>query len=92
MGVERAGKTEEAITLEGIQRFYGFLKRMNLPTSMGEVGIDDSQFEAMAKRATRFGTSVELNVGNFVKLDCQDIINIYQLVNKEKIYEIHTCA
>lgn len=76
MGVERAGKTEEAITLEGIQRFYGFLERMNLPTSMGEVGIDDSQFEAMAKRGTRFGTSVELNVGNFVKLVARILLHL----------------
>lgn len=64
----------EETALRGIEALKDFYKKIGLPTSLKEVYIDTSNFEYMAKRATRNGLC-----GNFVKLNKNDIINIYNL-------------
>ncbi|MBQ7680333.1 MAG: iron-containing alcohol dehydrogenase, partial [Butyrivibrio sp.] len=83
MDVDDYVREDEMIAWEGIRRFRTFLERMGLPTKMRQIGIDDSQFVAMANRATGFDTGSPKTVGNFVKLDRDDIVNIYRLANRE---------
>ena len=64
----------EETALRGIEALKDFYKKIGLPTSLKEVYIDSSNFEYMAKRATKNGLC-----GNFVKLNKNDIINIYNL-------------
>ncbi len=46
------------------EKLKGFFKKLGLKTSLTELGIDDRDFEVMAKRATRNGS-----VGHYEKLD-----------------------
>lgn len=64
----------EATALEGIRRTEEFFKRIGMPTSLTEANIPDERFEEMAKKATEFGPE-----GNFVKLNKQDVMNIFEL-------------
>ena len=46
-----------------------------MPTRMSDVGIDENSISLMAEKTTKFSDQI----GNFVKLNKQDIINIYKL-------------
>ncbi len=70
-GVENKG-TDEELALLGIQKTIEFFESLGLPTKLNAYNIDSSKFEQMAKDACYFGP-----LGNFVKLDKQDVINIY---------------
>ena len=63
---------ERALLLsEELERFF---KSLGLKTRLSELGITDRDFEVMAKRATAGG-----NVGHYVQLDAQKIIEILKL-------------
>jgi len=63
---------ERAILLsEELERFF---KSLGLKTRLSELGITDKDFETMAGRATAGG-----NVGHYVPLDAQKIIEILKL-------------
>lgn len=63
---------ERALILsEELERFF---KKLGLKTTLAELGIDDSDFQAMARRATRNGS-----VGHYFPLDAQSIQDILQL-------------
>ena len=62
-----------------IARLESWYKQLNLPTRLSEIGIDDSNFESMAERAL---VNRENGLGNLMKLNKQDIINIYNLALK----------
>ncbi len=74
-GVEVNDNNLEETALKGIQKLEEFYKSIDMPTRMSDIEIDDSNIELMAEKATV--TSPTL--GQFVKLDKQDIINIYKL-------------
>ncbi len=63
---------ERALLLsEELERFF---KSLGLKTKLSELGITDKDFETMAARATAGG-----NVGHYVPLDSQKIIDILKL-------------
>jgi alcohol dehydrogenase YqhD (iron-dependent ADH family) len=64
----------EATVLEGIKKFEEFLTSIDMPTRLSQADIDSERFEEMAAKATENGA-----VGGFVKLNKEDIINIYKL-------------
>lgn len=66
----------EVVAFEGIKRMTDFFKRIGLPVTLRDAGIDVERFEEMADKATASDT---LTQGSFVKLNKQDIINIYKL-------------
>lgn len=72
--VKVGGKTKEEIALEGIEEFKGFLKAIGLPISLNEADLPTDNFELMAEKATKGRT-----IGNFKKLNKEDVINIYNL-------------
>ncbi len=67
---------KEKTALAGIKAMETFFKSMNLPIRLSELNISNDRFEEMAIKAT-WGESFEL--GNFVKLKKDDIVNIYKL-------------
>lgn len=71
-GVENKGSKED-IALEGINKTKEFFEYLGLPTKLSGYNIDDSKLEIMAKDVTIFGP-----VGNLVKLNTEDIVNIYK--------------
>ncbi|MBX4150136.1 iron-containing alcohol dehydrogenase [Paenibacillus lautus] len=73
-GVDPAGKTDEAIGLEGIEALRSFWTSIGAPSTLGAYDIDDSQIEAMADKAMRFGP-----FGNFRKLQREDVVEIYRM-------------
>ena len=65
-------ETERAYKLsEELERFF---KKLGLKTTLTELGIDDKDFEVMAKRATRNGT-----VGHYEPLDAHSFQEILKL-------------
>jgi hypothetical protein len=52
---------------------------MGLPQTLSELGIDESQLETMAKRATGIAYGEETPLGGLKKLRWQDVLNIYKL-------------
>lgn len=65
-------ETERAYKLsEELERFF---KKLGLRTTLTELGINDKDFEVMAKRATRNGT-----VGHYEPLDAKAFVEILKL-------------
>ena len=77
MGVKGALRQQEEIAWEGILALEDFCKKMNLPTRMSELGIDDKNFELMAKKCVGDGT-----LGGLESLNAQDIVAIYKLASE----------
>lgn len=73
-GVDPAGKTDEAVGLEGIEALRRFWSSIGAPSTLGAYDIDDSQIEAMADKAMRFGP-----FGNFRKLQREVVVEIYRM-------------
>ncbi len=73
-GVDSAGKTDEEAGLEGIEALRRFWSSIGAPSTLGDYNIDDSEIEAMADKAMRFGP-----FGNFRKLQREDVVEIYKM-------------
>ncbi len=79
MGVEGSYRDPDAIIQEAISRLREFFRKMGLPATLGELGIDGSQLELMAKKATGAAFGEEEPIGGLKKLCWQDVLHIYQL-------------
>lgn len=79
MGVEASFRDPEAVIQDGIDRLERFFVSLGLPVTLGELGIDDRNFELMAKKATGFSEGEEMPVGGIRKLFWKDIVEIYRL-------------
>ncbi|KYH28411.1 NADH-dependent butanol dehydrogenase A [Clostridium colicanis DSM 13634] len=64
----------EKTALEGIEKTKAYFKKIGMPVSLSEANIPDDRFEEMAKKAIENGP-----LGNFVKLNKEDIIAIFNL-------------
>ncbi len=62
--------------LEGICNFENFLRAINMPVRLSEIGIDDSEFEAAAQTAIDIAGG---KVGRVSQLTKEEIIEIYKL-------------
>ena len=64
-----------AVANQGIDATEDFFKKIGLPTTLGEFGIDDSRFEEMAKTAVKAG-----GLGNaYVPLAEKDVVEILKM-------------
>ncbi|MBB6622159.1 iron-containing alcohol dehydrogenase [Clostridium gasigenes] len=70
-------KDLEGTALKGIEALKNFFKEIGLPVTLEDANISDDRLEEMAEKRTENGT-----VGNFVKLNKEDVINIYKLAIK----------
>lgn len=75
MDVEYDAQHPEVTAKRGIEALTLFYKKLGMPTTIRELGIDSQdRFEAMAKSATRFG-----EIGCIQKLNVQDVVHILEL-------------
>lgn len=79
MGVKGSYRDPDAIIQEAILRLREFFNKMGLPAILGELGIDASQLEIMAKKATGAAFGNEGPIGGLKKLYWQDVLEIYKL-------------
>lgn len=70
-------KDLEGTALKGIEALKNFFKEIGLPVTLEDANISDDRLEEMAEKRTENGT-----VGNFVKLNKEDVLNIYKLAIK----------
>lgn len=71
--VDPIGKSDEEVATEGIAALRAFWNSIGAPSTLAHYNIDDSQLEAMADKAVRFGP-----FGNFAKLEKSDVLEIYR--------------
>lgn len=83
MGCTGSFRQPERLAYEGIMALKDWTIKMGLPTTMKELGVDDSQFAFMAKRAV--GYHSEGTLGKLEKLTWQDVVNIYKIANEENV-------
>jgi alcohol dehydrogenase len=74
MRVSVEGLSDEQVALKGIEALKDFFSSIGMPTSFKEVGVDETRLGEMAEKSQRFGT-----IGNFVKLNKEDVKSIYTL-------------
>ncbi len=74
--VEMSFEDPERTALEGIERLTGFFRQIGLPVSLREMDIADDRLEEMASKCTMGGSAT---IGNFVKLNKDDVYNILKL-------------
>ncbi len=79
MGVTGSFRDPDAIVQEGIARLREFFRKMGLPATLKELGIDESRLELMAKKATGAEFGDEQPIGGLKKLYWQDVLEIYKL-------------
>jgi alcohol dehydrogenase YqhD (iron-dependent ADH family) len=79
MGVEGDFRDQEALILEGVDRLRRFYRRLGLPQTLKELGIDRTHLERMAQKATGAAYGSEHGVGGLKKLYWQDVKAIYEL-------------
>ncbi|MBA4421369.1 MAG: NADH-dependent alcohol dehydrogenase [Anaerolinea sp.] len=74
--VEQDHFDPEPTALAGIEKLEAFWGSLGLPTRIRAAGLDNSSFEEMAAKCTADNKNT---VGNFVKLNKEDVIKIYNL-------------
>ncbi len=79
MGVQGSYREPDAIVLEGIARLREFFRKMGLPGTLTELGIDGANLEIMAKKATGEAYGSEHGIGGLKRLLWQDVLEIYKL-------------
>jgi len=58
---------------QGIKKLKDFFSEIGMPVTLKELGVPEDRLEEMAEKATENGPQ-----GNFVKLDKEDVLNIYK--------------
>lgn len=79
MGVEGSYRDPDAIVMEGIGRLREFYGKMGLPSTLSELGIDETNLEVMAKKSTGEAYGAEHPLGGLKKLYWQDVLEIYKM-------------
>ncbi|HSP48380.1 MAG TPA: iron-containing alcohol dehydrogenase [Clostridiaceae bacterium] len=74
--VDMSFDSPEAIALEGIARMKEFFRKLGLPVSFQDADLPEYDIEEMADKCTKSGT---MEIGNLVKLDKSDVIEIYKM-------------
>lgn len=68
-------------TQSAIAELREYFSYLGLPKSMTELGIDESEYESLAKAATHYSSEGETPLGNMKKLYSQDIVKIFEQTN-----------
>jgi alcohol dehydrogenase YqhD (iron-dependent ADH family) len=63
----------------GIEKLKQFLKSIGMPINFSELGAKEEDIEEMAHKAC-YGDGGDGTIGGFVKLNKEDVINIYRLM------------
>lgn len=79
MGVDMKSDDQDLLICEAIDRLQEFFKALDLPLTLGDVGIGEDRLEEMAKKATHEEYGEEFALGGLKKLYWQDVLEIYKL-------------
>lgn len=74
-GIERDGRSDLDVGLEGIDRTVEFWSSLGIPKTFAEAGVDADVLPTVAARAVRFGT-----MGSFKPLEEADVLKILESV------------
>lgn len=78
MGVQGSYRQPDEIVMEGIRRLREFFDKMDLPSTLSELGIGEDRLEEMAKKSTKIAEGGdERPLGGLKKLYWQDVLEIY---------------
>ncbi|CAM3840869.1 iron-containing alcohol dehydrogenase [Alkalicoccus chagannorensis] len=72
-GIAPAGKSEDQLAEEGIQKLEQFWQSLGAPSRLADYDIDESRFDEMADKAMINGP-----FGNFNKLNKKDVLDILE--------------
>lgn len=75
-GIEMDHEHPEKTALKGIEALKRYFRDLGMPTSMGELGINPSDYEKIADITTDSG---QKNLLSYIPLSREDILNIYRL-------------
>lgn len=78
-GIEVNNDNLEETALKGIEALEEFYKSIGMPTRLVDADIDEKNIELMAAKTTKENTR---SLGSFVKLNENDIVEIYKLALK----------
>jgi alcohol dehydrogenase YqhD (iron-dependent ADH family) len=81
MGVSCNFREGEAVILDAVGKLSEFYRRIGLPQSLSELGFLESEYELMAKRATRAAYGEECPIGGARKLGWQDVVEIFRIAS-----------
>jgi len=73
--VEPDESNPKAVAIEGIKRFRAWIKEIGMPTSLGEMGIDENNIPQIVKTYYR---DAEGKIGSFMRLSEEDTTKIYR--------------
>ncbi len=76
MGVEPDFFHEEETALKGIAALENFYRSIGMPVTLKELGVPDTQLRELAEKVKR---NPDGTVGQFVKLNTEDCLAIYEL-------------
>jgi alcohol dehydrogenase YqhD (iron-dependent ADH family) len=79
MGVRGNDCYPNGVIMDGIRLLREFFDKLELPATLSELGIDESNLELMAKKSTGKISGGENPIGGLKKLYWQDVLEIYKL-------------
>ena len=79
MDVDPKGKNSDAVIREGIDRFHAFLKKIGVPTSLGEVGIKEQDLAPILKDAVKVSFGTDGNLACNPVMTQADVMNVLKL-------------
>jgi len=79
MGAEGDFREPETLIKDAIDKLRTFYGRIGLPQTLTEIGVAESDFELLAKRATRIAYGEEKPIGGIKKLDWRDVCGLFQI-------------
>jgi alcohol dehydrogenase YqhD (iron-dependent ADH family) len=77
-GVEENFHKPEETILRGIAALRNFYNSLGMPATLGEIGIQEKDFQAIAEKVKKFDPD-KGTVGNFIGLSNKDIVEILKL-------------
>ena len=76
--IEENFHNPEETILRGIEALRNFFNSLGMPSTLGEIGITEKDFEAIAKKTKKFDLEKD-TTGNFIGLTNKDIVEIPKL-------------
>ena len=81
LGLNPAGKSDEALALEAIEATVSYFRSLGMPTCLSELGCGVLSQDTLAELANRCTFRGKRTIGTFQVLQEEDILAIYTLAN-----------
>ena len=72
-------RNHEEVALAGIEALEKYFRDIGLPTTLGELGIDDENLEMLAKKATTKSNGDDRPLGSLEKIYWRDALTILEM-------------